>query len=198
MQSPSATQTLRIYNAAASATGSKIDVIIDGTSVATGVADDVLSGPFMPKNPRSVVLEIRKTGTTPDLVDEQVDLASADHIYVVQGDPDTTLSLGDLSIIPVQGSGVAEVTFLNSSSGQLNVNIRGSSGSMGPASPVGNLGSTCTSLKPGSYQVQVSPPGSAALTSQSSSIQAKAGDRIGVLAVPGASGQGFKLVVVPC
>jgi len=203
---PKTVPTIRIYNAIQSGPDVKLDILLDGSPVASAVAADTLSGPFMPKDPKNVKLAIKKAEGTDSLLELPVDASSQDHILVVLGDPDKKLDVADLPVKAVLATvGKSSINILSvipkdDAGDDIDVYVLGPADKLETATPaakaVAYKSSTSIYVPPGVYTVVVTKTGVKDTLVQSGPIDAKENAREAVLALPKISGKPNKVQLI--
>ena len=198
--------TIRIYNAARSDGGVKLDLVIDDAAVGSAVEPDSISGPFTAKDPKSVKVSIKKAGQPDALVSAQLESSATDHILVVTGDPDKKLVLNDLSVkaeAPPKGQALINVLNLlvgDSDTDTFDVYLLKADETVASAVPVGKdvtSGSIVMSVvDPGMYTVVETKSGSKDPLVTSAAMDSQAKDRQVALVLPGAQPATPKVVTL--
>lgn len=187
--------TLRVYNATRSDKDIKLDLILDDSAVATGIAADSLSGPFTPKNLTSATLSVRKGGETKSLIDKPITLGGNDHVLVVTGDPDQTLEVSDVSVGPmISTDQQAHLAIFNAlpkgTTDTWDVYVVAADGKIDTAEPMAKGVTSMpvsVAMAPSNSKVVVTRADSKTPVAESAPLDIKAMDRKVVLLAPGAS-----------
>ena len=196
--------SIRVYNATQSHSGVRLDLLINGNSVANGVTMGSLSGPFSPADHRTAIFDIRAMGGAENLLEVTLDPTTTNHVLVLNGDPEKALYCADLAINAVPyPDDQPRINILNAiprsfDAEAADIYLLASNQNVETAVPVKKavtyksaFGAT---VAPGSYTVVLTKADTKSVLARSDPVELKVSNRKAVIAVIGPSGTQVRLV----
>lgn len=198
--------SIRIYNAARCGPDVKLDYLLDGAPVATAIAGDSISGPFIPKDPKKATLAIRKAAATDSLLEVPLDASAADHVLVLCGDPEKGLEYADLSVKLAPEAdqqpriNVVSAIPADEAGGPVDVYVIKPNDKIDTATPMAKAlaykASASIPMPPGTYTIITTKAGAKDIIATSDLIDARLLDRRAAILIPKLGEQPDKIVLV--
>jgi len=195
-----------IYNAVQSGPEVKLDLLLDGASVASAVSNDSLSGPFSPKDPKAAVVAVRKAEGTASLLEVPLNTTETDHVLALVGDPDKKVDFVDLGIkITPETNGQPRISVLSAipkddAGDDIDIYVLGANDKVESVQPAAKAiaykAAAAIPVAPGTYTIVVTKTGAKDILAQSDAVEFKAKDRKAVIALPKTPDRADKLAVV--